>query len=127
MTLRTAVRFSPDINQSAQQTTVEGFDPTLTQGTVVMPVQLVAYDDAAPGVNWASYVPGDPTYERFITVLHHDVLRGDLSAAASATDAQILAYWSNALSAWAATLQPSVAALLRATRGARRAAPVVLP
>jgi hypothetical protein len=126
MAIKTAVRFTPDSHQTTQQTAVESFDPTLTHGTVVMAVQLVAYDDAAPGVTWANYIPGDPAYEKWITVLYQDVLRGDLSAAASATDAAILTYWSNALNAWAATLAPSVPALLRAIRGARRAAPVVL-
>ena len=58
MAIKTAVRFSPDPNLSAQQTTIENFDPTLTQGTVVMPVQLVAYDDAAPGVTWANCCSG---------------------------------------------------------------------
>lgn len=125
MTLRVAVRFRPDINQSPQQSSVEGFDPANVKGTVVMPVQLVAYDDAAP-VDWTKYVPGDPTYERYITLLYPDVLEGDLHAANSATDAQIDAYWAAQLNAWAATLAPSIPALLRAIRSARRAAPVVL-
>jgi len=124
MAIHTAVRFKPDTLRSASQTMVEGFDPANIQGTVVMPVQLVAYDDAS--ADWTKYAPGNLTYESLLTVLYEDVLRGDLNAANGATDAAILTYWTNALNAWAATLQPSVAALLRATRGARRAAPIVL-
>ena len=111
-------RMKPDINRDPLQSTLAGMDYATATGTVLMPIQLVSYNDA--DVNVATAIPGDPASERYITVLDEDVLQGDLATLGAMTAPQVAAYWKSAGDGWALARKPSAAALNRAIRPARR-------
>jgi hypothetical protein len=93
-------------------------DYAAVTGTVLMPIQLVSYNDA--DINVTTIVQGDPASEKFITVLDEDVLQGDLAVLGAMTAIQVATFWQAAGNAWALARKPSAAALNRAIRPARR-------
>lgn len=111
-------RTKPDIQRDPLQATLAGMDYAAGTGTVLMPVQLVSYNDT--DVNVATAIPGDPASERYITILDEDVLQGDLAALGAMTAPQVAAFWKAAGDGWALARKPSVSALNRAIRPARR-------
>lgn len=126
MAIKGAVRFAPDVYRSSLETTVAALDPAATPptGTVVMRVQLVAYDDAV--VTGGNYSAGDPATEKNLVVLYEDTLQMELATFNGLTQPQATTLWTNALSAWGATVSPAALNLLKAIRGARISPPVVI-
>lgn len=118
MAVQQGWRFKPDTNRDPLQATNMGVNWTAVSGTVLMPIQLVSYNDA--DINVATAVPGDITSERYITVLDEDVLQGDLATLGAMTALQVAAFWKAAGDGWALARKPSLAALNRAIRPARR-------
>lgn len=126
MALKGAVRFKPDMYRSSLEATVLSLNPLASPptGTVVMPVQLVAYDDAV--VTAGNYVPGDADTEKNITVLYETSLQMELAAFNGLTQPQATALWTNALATWKTWVTPAALNLLRATRAARLTPPSVI-
>ena len=118
MAIQQGWRFKSDIFRDPLQATNMGVNWTAGSGTVLMPIQLVSYNDA--DVNVATAVPGDIASERYITVLDEDVLQAELSVLDAMTAAQVAAFWKAAGDGWALARKPSLAALNRAIRPARR-------
>jgi len=118
MALQIRSRFKPDINRSPHQTTIANADYEAVTGTIIRPVQIVAYDDTE--YNAATAIPGDPTSERYLTIMEESTLQFDLSAATSATNAQVTAFLENALDAWALSIKPSGATILKIVNGSRK-------
>lgn len=118
MAVQVGWRCKPDVFRDPLQATLSGMDFAAVTGTVLMPIQLVSYNDA--DINVGTAMPGDPASERYITVLDEDVLQADLSALAGMTAPQVAAFWKSAGDAWALARKPSAAALNRAIRPARR-------
>jgi hypothetical protein len=131
MAIKGAVRFKPDMYRSTLEATVGGLQPTPEgggppKGTVYMPVQLVAYDDAQVGTGGNPYVPGAPASEQFITVLYEDTLQMDLAAFNGISQAAATALWATALDNWKTWVTPAGVNLLKATRAARNLPPSVI-
>lgn len=126
MAIKGAVRFKPDMWKSTLESTVGGLDPAATPptGTVYMPVQLVAYDDAV--VTGGNYSPGEPATEKNITVLYEDTLQLELAAFQGINQAAATALWTAALNNWKTWITPAGVNLLKATRSARLSAPILL-
>jgi hypothetical protein len=126
MAVRGAVRFKPDTNKTALEATIGGLNAAATPptGTVYMVAQLVAYDDTV--VTPANYTAGDPATERNITVLYEETLSKDLAVFNGINQAAATALWATALTAWRDQIAPAAPNMLKAIRGARRAAPVLL-
>lgn len=111
-------RFKPLVNRDPQQTMIERFDAAAGTGTVVLPVQIVAYDDAT--YNPATAVPGDPQQEAWLDVLYEDVVRLDLAALAGRTQAQVNAALAAALDGWSVSLKSAGPGVLKIWRAARQ-------
>ena len=113
MAIKTGARFKPDVNRDPLQTTNEALNKTTGAGTTVMPVQLIAWNDAKiADINAVDF--GDPAVEKFITVLDEDVLRADIAVVGGMTNANAKAFWDAQLSAFYATY--SAAALTNLAR-----------
>lgn len=126
MAIKGAVRFKPDVYRSSLETTVAGLNAAATPptGTVVMRVQLVAYDDTV--VTGGNYSPGEPSTEKNLVILYEDTLQMELAAFNGLTQNQATTLWTNALSAWGNSVLPAAPNLVKAIRGARVAPPVVI-
>lgn len=117
MALQIRSRYKPLVNRDPQQTLLENFDPANGSGTLVLPVQIVVYDDAT--FNPTTAKPGDPADEAWLGVLAEDVIRLDVAALAGKTQAEITAAMTTALDDWAATVKPLTAGLAKLARAAR--------
>lgn len=128
MTIKGAVRFTPDMYKSTLEATVGSLDASATPptGTVYMPVQLVAYNDTEVGTQANPYIPGDPASERYITVLYAGTLSMELAAFQGINQAAATALWTTALNAWKDAVTPAGPNLLKAIRAARIAPPILI-
>lgn len=124
MAVKAAFRYKPDTYRSGLETIVENFDPAAGTGTLVLPCQMVIYDDTK--VTGANYVPGDPSSERNINVLYEDVIRLDIAATAALSQAAMQTAISDALAQWGNSVKPSATALGKIVLAAKRAAPQLL-
>jgi len=112
--------------RSTLEATVMGLEPAATPptGTVVMPAQLIAYDDTV--VTPANYEAGNVDTERHITVLYEEPLTMDLAAFDGITQAAATALWTDALEQWKTRILPAAPNMLKAIRAARRTNPSVI-
>ena len=124
MAIKAALRFKPDTYRSGMETLIEGFNPATGTGTIILPVQVVMYDDTV--VTGANYTPGDPASERNINVLYEDQLRFDIAALTAMTQANLSAFLTSQLNAWGQIVKPGMTGIGRIVLAAKRATPQAL-
>lgn len=127
MALQVRARFKSDSFRSSLESLVTGLNTSVTPPTavVVIPAQIVVYDDVA--VTAANYRPGDPTIEQFITVVYEDSLSFQLEGFAGMTAAQITTEFNTRLDAWSLSVKPALLPLAQVMYAARRLNPRVIP
>ena len=74
-------RWKPDINRSALESLIQGFDPATNGGTIVLHAQIVMYDDAR--YNPAVAVQGKPDDEVELSIMWEEPLMFDLATLAA--------------------------------------------
>lgn len=100
MAIHGALRYKPDIYQTALETTIAEIDLSTTPptGVVVRTAQLVLFDDAV--TTGANYKPGDPATERNLCLVDQTPIMIDLASFAGKTAEQCNKMWTDALNAW---------------------------
>lgn len=113
-------RYKPDAFRSGLETLVEGANPVTGGGTIVLPVQAIQYDTAdIADIN--SVVFGDPSVERFITVLYEDKIQQDIETMVAMPDnASRTASLRSSLDLWASSNKPLIDNLSIIVRLARK-------
>lgn len=110
-------RWKPDLNRSALESLIQGFDPATNGGTIVLHAQIVMYDDAR--YNPAVAVQGKPDDEVELSIMWEEPLMFDLATLAAMTQPNVTAFLTKALDNWAQTIKPAGAGLVRIRRAMR--------
>jgi hypothetical protein len=127
MALAVRARYKPDAFRSSLESLVANLDATVTPptATLALPVQVVVYDDTV--VTAATYRPGDPAVEQYITVVIEETLSVALEGFAALTAAEATADFAARLDAWVLTVKPALPLLAKALYAARRLPPRAVP
>lgn len=85
MALAVRARYKPDAFRSGLEAIAVGVDPLAGTGTVILPVQAIQYDTVdIPDINAVTF--GDPSVERFITILYEGQVQLDIGAMVAMPD-----------------------------------------
>lgn len=123
MAITARVRFIPDV--LTDRTTVANAAPDGTTGTLFFPIQVIVYDDTV--VTAGNYKAGDPATEAAVTVVHSDVVMGELASLNPMTPAQQNSWLDAQLDAWAAANKPMLNTVAPIRYRAMRRPPRAIP